>query len=72
MKIGDLVKIVDVGSDDTRRFGTIMKFDRYFGDAQYHTEKHNLHGEDIAEVLWNNSNLGWILRRRLEVINESR
>ena len=68
MKIGDLVRIVDVSSDDSRRFGTIMKFDRYFGDDRYHTQEHNIHGEDIAEVLWSNSNLGWILRRRLEVI----
>ena len=68
MKVGDLVRIVDVESDDTRRLGTIMRFDRYFEDDRYHTKKHNIHGEDIAEVLWSNSNLGWILRRRLEVI----
>ena len=72
IKIGALVKIIDVNADDSRRFGTIIKFDRYFGNPGYHPQKHNLHGEDIVEVLWSNGELGWILKQRLKAINESR
>ena len=68
MKVGDLVKIVNVHAEDTRKIGTILKFDVYHGRNKY---LHHDSVEPIVEVLWSNNEPGWILKARLEVVNES-
>ena len=35
MKVGDLVKITNGHSEDTRKIGTILKFDVYHGRNEY-------------------------------------
>lgn len=78
MKVGDLVRITDVGLDDDRGFGTILKFDTYQTQRVYpspfrvDSRIRPWQDEDIVEVLWCNTHIGWILQKRLEVLNESR
>ena len=80
MKVSDLVRITDVGPEDTRGIGTVLKFDTYNSQRDYPAKfvvddmaalmvKRD---ECITEVLWSDAHIGWILRTRLEVINESR
>ena len=79
MKIGDLVRITDVGPDDARGLGTILKFDTYQSQRSYpskfrvdNQQDPPWQDENIVEVLWSGTHIGWILQRRLEVLNESR
>ena len=79
MKIGDLVRITDVGSEDTRGIGTVLKFDAYNSQREYpakfvvdNWQLPARSDERIVEVLWSDTHIGWILYKRLEVLNESR
>ena len=69
MRVGDLVKITNVHSEDTRKIGTVLKFDVYHGENKY---LHHGSVEPIVEVLWSNNKPGWILKARLEMVSESR
>lgn len=80
MQVGSLVRITDVGSEDTRGIGTVLKFDTYNSQRDYPAKfivddmealmvKRD---ECIIEVLWSDAHIGWILRKRLEVLNEIR
>ena len=63
MPIGDLVRINDLNEPDPKRMiGTIIKYDIY--DIQFTRS-----GELIAEVLWNDGHISWILTKRLDLIN---
>ena len=63
MKIGDLIKLkAHEHPRFGRELGTIVMFD---------TTVTSLGLEEIAEVLWNTGNLGWILSERIEVTNDS-
>ena len=64
MKVGDLVKIIDVEPDDHRKMGAVLRHDVY-SSSPYGKES-------IIEVAWSSSSIGWILESRLEVISESR
>ena len=77
MKVGDLVRITDAEPEDTRGLGTVLCFDTYKSQGSYsaHSDLHHHHElptERIAEVLWSDAHIGWILGKRLVVINESR
>jgi hypothetical protein len=80
MQVGSLVRITDVGSEDTRGIGTVLKFDTYNSQREYPAKfaadlvRHlpAQRDECIIEVLWSDAHIGWILRKRLEVLNESR
>jgi len=81
MQIGSLVRITDVGPEDTRGIGTVLKFDMYNSKRPYpaksvvdlaHITLHVKSGERITEVLWSDAHIGWVLQKRLEVLNEIR
>ena len=61
MKVGDLVRINDVGKD-SRGGGVVLKFDTY--------TSRTFEGfpESIVEVLWANDSIGWILEKRLDIL----
>lgn len=61
VKVGELVKISDVGVNDSRQIGTVLKFDVYKTTSSGGDES-------IAEVMWNNGGIGWVLTSRLEMI----
>ena len=65
MRRGDLVKIIDSERDDMRFTGTVLKFDVYAGGRVHPSPP-----EPIIEVLWNTEQIGWILKSRVEVIND--
>ena len=81
MQVGSLVRITDIGPDDTRGVGTVLKFDTWNSQRSYPARVAlggaNLPSlpaqsdECIAEVLWSDAHIGWVLRKRLEVLNES-
>jgi hypothetical protein len=79
MKVGSLVRITDTEPEDTRGIGTVLKFDMYHSQRSYPSQfvfdnrRHCPQNEEcITEVLWSDAHIGWVLRKRLEVINESR
>ena len=79
MKVGSLVRITDAEPEDTRGIGTVLKFDMYRSQRSYPSQfvsdnrRHRPQNEEcITEVLWSDAHIGWVLRKRLEVINESR
>lgn len=75
MKAGDLVKITDVGPEDTRGIGTILSFGTWDCQRAYPSviESWRTHDDEaIIEVLWSDAHVGWVLRRRVEVLNEIR
>ena len=79
MQVGSLVRITDVGPEDTRGIGTVLKFDTYNSQRLYPTKSvvgnwqlPAQSDECITEVLWSDAHIGWVLRKRLEVLNESR
>ena len=67
MKVGDLVSLEPHPNDvtDLRKVGTVLKFDVYRGTEQL--QPLLLH-EAIIEVLWNTGHIGWILQKRVKVI----
>jgi len=66
MRIGDLVEYNDNSDEAQGRIcGIIVRTD------VYKTRSIGLSSEPIVEVLWNNG-LGWILRSRVRLANESR
>lgn len=66
MSIGDLVKINDLKEPDPNRMiGTVIRYDIY--DRQF-----NGPGEKIAEVLWNDGHVSWILAERLDAVNKKK
>jgi len=61
---GDLVKLKEGEEPRNKRdIGTALQFDVYCSEAGI---------ERMVEVLWNTGKAGWILAKRVEVINESR
>ena len=68
MIIGDLVKINDV-ANDPRGSGVVLKFDIYTSErTSMSITKPYVQfppREQIAEVLWADGSLGWILKSRL-------
>ena len=75
MKVGDLVKIDDYkktlslnDGEDERRLGAVLNLDFYWGNDMPHPLRRP---EPIVEVLWNTGSSGWILRSRVEVLDES-
>jgi len=52
--------------------GTILRLDRYSGRDDQRILPFPDHGQQIIEVLWNTSHIGWIAASRVEVISESR
>ena len=76
MKVGDLImrgsKWIPGMDDDERCTGTILRLDRYSGRDDQRILPFPDHGQQIIEVLWNTSRIGWIAASRVEVISESR
>ena len=79
MQVGSLVRITDVGPEDTRGIGTVLKFDTYNSQREYPTkfvvdnwQLPAQRDECIIEVLWSDAHIGWILRKRLEVFGGTR
>ena len=76
MKVGDLIMHestrTPVVDDDERYMGTILRLDRYSGRDDQRILPFPDHGQQIIEVLWNTSHIGWIAASRVEVISESR
>jgi hypothetical protein len=79
MKIGNLVRITDAEPEDTRGVGTVLGFDTYqsqrsypskfvVSDRQLSRQLPIQNEECIAEVLWSDACIGWILRKRLKVL----
>ena len=78
MKVGSLVRITDTEPGDTRGLGTVLKFDMYHSQRSYPSQfvfdnrrLRPQNEECIAEVFWSDAHIGWVLRKRLEVISES-
>ena len=65
MKVGDLIKL-KAGEEprNNRETGTVLKLGHRIASRA-------LDKEQIAEVLWNTGQIGWILSKRTEVISES-
>jgi hypothetical protein len=79
MQVGSLVRITDAEPEDTRGIGTVLKFDMYRSQRSYPAKsvvgnwQLPAQGDEcIIEVLWSDAHIGWVLRKRLEVLNESR
>ncbi len=76
MKVGDLIMHestrTPVVDEDERYMGTILRLDRYSGRDDQRILPFPDHGQQIIEVLWNTSRIGWIAASRVEVISESR
>ncbi|HIE83861.1 MAG TPA: hypothetical protein EYQ00_08465 [Dehalococcoidia bacterium] len=63
MSPGNLVRNIEPYHEDhiNRNIGTVISFDCYGRNK-----------EQIVEILWCSGEIDWILRSRLEVINEAR
>ena len=77
MKVGDLIMrgskwIHDSIDGDDRYAGTILRLDRYSGRDDQRILPFPDQGQQIIEVLWNTSHIGWITASRVEVASESR
>ncbi len=76
MKVGDLIMNsaprLPGMDDDERYIGTVLRFDRYSGRDDQRILPYPDHGQQIIEVLWDTSHIGWIAASRVEVISESR
>ena len=77
MKVGDLImrgseESLGFIDGDDRYTGTILRLDRYSGRDDQRILPYPDHGQQIIEVLWNTSHIGWIAASRVEVIDESR
>ncbi len=71
MKVGDLIMHAGPASaDDERYMGTILRLDRYRGNQRILPFPDQ--GQQIVEVLWSTSHIGWIAASRVEVVNEGR
>ena len=75
MTPGDMVRLTDVSPEDTRGFGTVLGFDMYNSQRGYPTKfvVDNWHmpakgKECLAEVLWSDGHIGWVLKKRLKVL----
>ena len=68
MKLGDLIRIKPEDSGDSRRVGVVLRLDVYRGTETLGPLRIP---EPIIEVLWNNTQTGWILKSRVETISES-
>ena len=76
MTPGDMVRITDVSTEDTRGIGTVLGFDTYNPyERDYPTEfvvdnwrRPAMHAECLAEVLWSDGHIGWVLKNRLKVL----
>ena len=67
MKSGDLVKFdcADSYPGDERNLGIAMRFDNYYSGGDRRNP-----AEPLVEVLWNTGEAGWILKKRVKVMNE--
>ncbi len=75
MKVGDLIIIptrIQGMANDGRYMGTILRLDRYSGRDDQRILPFPDQGQQIIEVLWNTSHIGWIAASNVELINESR
>lgn len=77
MKVGDLImrgsKWIHGSIDgDDRYTGTILRLDRYSGRDDQRILPFPDQGQQIIEVLWNTSHVGWIAASRVEVVSENR
>jgi hypothetical protein len=69
LKIGDLIKFESSDPLDRRCIGTVLRLDDYTWETKVELLKRT---EPIIQVLWNTSQIDWILSDRVEVINEGR
>jgi len=75
VNIGDIVKLNDVGEEDSRGLGVVMGWDVYKGrkSMSTHHEEWDSLNEPLAKVSWSGreGRPGWVLVKRLEVVCEA-